>query len=913
MADVWSCGVILYALLVGALPFDDDNLRNLLEKVKKGLFQIPPFVPPDCQSLLRAMIEVDPKKRIQLSDVLEHPWVVSDQEIPLQTELPMSQAVQTSIIPSREDVDPDIFSTMTSLQCFRDEEKLYEALLSPVHNTEKVIYFLLLDRKIRSPCYDDPDEIRSRGCTMGVYPVKDPPRKRIDSRRLALNGTARLSLGDLSEGSPLTGRRGLAVQKLRKQSCSSNADSRSNTPSASPLSSPLGFQRGYFRAGSYEGPAAIGFHGRDSETSNQVISSPTKKLVESRLSGRRGNVPGPQSPPLLLSPTRHQCRLPVRQVKSPPAVIGPRVLGELSSTAVERRNKANLHLSLNSSPVCTPVSPTNRPFLSGEIENKKTESKWPSRSGPESLSPMCSPREEEEERKSNGSVKRDNSRQVNFLGSPRFHRKKATVICTVSGTPPDSPVHYSSRMTPHGTSRRSLNATPEVSPLLSHKSWFDGFLPLGSQNGQTARQPVGVVRSIAPSKKDSNPATASGSGTSRQYIRPPTGSEETPSGDAARSENLVPTVSTTCSVAAQEATSPGGEVHPHKTRTPGGVQQAHRLTISRKVLASKLGHNATSPSSHLPPMVGAHQQQAYLASGSAVASKMQGLIDPMHVCNHMPGGLTVLPEETNHVTMVKGRPFNRLKSEIAQVLLSTPGVVHTILTPTTFRAEYRRAGSGSSLLARPVKMQIDIVRASNPAHGISNGTPDGSASDVAPDRELYAVNFQLLSGPARRFKRLCEQLQAPLLAGTGTSELSLRPKSSPVPTVRHRAFVTAGDSDRSSFNPTVMQPNTINYLTQPTDPSNQWAFIDSVEADNSLNPSEAACSISTLCSQFEATLAVNDSQLDSLMTGPSKSSESTTADVDCEGEPQASQMPSPTAETDSQEKEAPQILESEKI
>jgi len=53
----------------GALPFDDDNLRQLLEKVKRGVFHIPHFVPPDCQNLLRGMIEVDSKKRLTVSDV----------------------------------------------------------------------------------------------------------------------------------------------------------------------------------------------------------------------------------------------------------------------------------------------------------------------------------------------------------------------------------------------------------------------------------------------------------------------------------------------------------------------------------------------------------------------------------------------------------------------------------------------------------------------------------------------------------------------------------------------------------------------------------------------------------------------------------------------------------------------------
>lgn len=57
----------LLFLTQGALPFDDDNLRQLLEKVKRGVFHMPHFIPPDCQSLLRGMIEVEPEKRLSVS------------------------------------------------------------------------------------------------------------------------------------------------------------------------------------------------------------------------------------------------------------------------------------------------------------------------------------------------------------------------------------------------------------------------------------------------------------------------------------------------------------------------------------------------------------------------------------------------------------------------------------------------------------------------------------------------------------------------------------------------------------------------------------------------------------------------------------------------------------------------------
>ncbi|XP_036055258.1 serine/threonine-protein kinase BRSK2 isoform X1 [Onychomys torridus] len=207
-ADVWSCGVILFALLVGALPFDDDNLRQLLEKVKRGVFHMPHFIPPDCQSLLRGMIEVDAARRLTLEHIQKHIWYIGGKNEP-EPEQPIPRKVQIRSLPSLEDIDPDVLDSMHSLGCFRDRNKLLQDLLSEEENQEKMIYFLLLDRKERYPSHEDED--------LPPRNEIDPPRKRVDSPMLNRHGKRRperksmevLSVTD--GGSPVPARRAIEM------------------------------------------------------------------------------------------------------------------------------------------------------------------------------------------------------------------------------------------------------------------------------------------------------------------------------------------------------------------------------------------------------------------------------------------------------------------------------------------------------------------------------------------------------------------------------------------------------------------------------------------------------------------------------------------------------------------------------
>ncbi|XP_050783895.1 serine/threonine-protein kinase BRSK1 isoform X1 [Gopherus flavomarginatus] len=232
-ADMWSCGVILFALLVGALPFDDDNLRQLLEKVKRGAFHMPHFIPPDCQSLLRGMIEVEPEKRLSLEQIQKHPWFLGGRNEP-EPEQPVPRKVSIRRIQSVSELDPDVLESMYSLGCFRDKGRLQQELQAEGENQEKMIYYLLLDRKERYPSCEDED--------LPPRNDADPPRKRVDSPMLNRHGKRRperksmevLSVTD--GGSPVPARR--AIEMAQHSQRSRSVSGASTGLSSSPLSSP---------------------------------------------------------------------------------------------------------------------------------------------------------------------------------------------------------------------------------------------------------------------------------------------------------------------------------------------------------------------------------------------------------------------------------------------------------------------------------------------------------------------------------------------------------------------------------------------------------------------------------------------------------------------------------------------------
>ncbi|CAH9095782.1 unnamed protein product [Cuscuta epithymum] len=136
--DVWSCGVILYALLCGTLPFDDENIPNLFKKIKGGLYTLPSHLSAGARNLIPQMLVVDPLKRISITGIRQHPWFKSC--LPRYLAVPPPDAIQHI-----KKIDEEILQEV--IRKGFDRVQLLSSLQNRDQNDGTVAYYLLYDSR----------------------------------------------------------------------------------------------------------------------------------------------------------------------------------------------------------------------------------------------------------------------------------------------------------------------------------------------------------------------------------------------------------------------------------------------------------------------------------------------------------------------------------------------------------------------------------------------------------------------------------------------------------------------------------------------------------------------------------------------------------------------------------------------
>lgn len=127
--DVWSCGVILYVLLVGRLPFDDEHIPSLFAKIARGTYSMPQWMPPGAATLIKGMLVVNPVQRITIDEIRADPWF--NIELPPYLQPPVEEFFHTGVDPNKAIKKSDIAPNAPE----KVQEKLHNEVTEKISKT----------------------------------------------------------------------------------------------------------------------------------------------------------------------------------------------------------------------------------------------------------------------------------------------------------------------------------------------------------------------------------------------------------------------------------------------------------------------------------------------------------------------------------------------------------------------------------------------------------------------------------------------------------------------------------------------------------------------------------------------------------------------------------------------------------
>ena len=139
--DIWSSGVILYALICGYLPFDDADTQKLYRKIMRGEFSIPNFVSNSASDLIKKILTTNPSRRYTIEDIKGHSWFSMYKGY---VNIPKGLIVDYNEIP----IDTIIVDNVESFGY--EKNSVIQSVAANRHNKLTTMYYLLLRKFIKN-------------------------------------------------------------------------------------------------------------------------------------------------------------------------------------------------------------------------------------------------------------------------------------------------------------------------------------------------------------------------------------------------------------------------------------------------------------------------------------------------------------------------------------------------------------------------------------------------------------------------------------------------------------------------------------------------------------------------------------------------------------------------------------------